>query len=78
MLHSDFDKDGLCDECNYEMGDCHLIRYSVHETGHSVIILCGCCNAPAVEEAHIDNDVNDFILNSEEYKNLPPNTNLYE
>ena len=54
--HADFNRDGFCDECNYEMGDGHPIRYSTTETGHSIITLCGCCEAPAVEDPHIDND----------------------
>lgn len=54
--HADINKDGLCDECSYEMGEAHPVKYLGCETGHSMITLCGCCEAPAVEDPHLDDD----------------------
>lgn len=54
--HCDNDRDGKCDECLFEMGEHHPVRYTGFSEGHSITSLCGCCDAPDVIDPHVDND----------------------
>lgn len=56
--HFDFTKDGLCDDCGYEIGENHPYEWRITEDFHSIIPLCGCCETPTVEEPHKDDDYN--------------------